>query len=128
MSEKKRLSETPAVAGVGSAGARRLMVSVKGRCPCGCGETLMLGAGGYVTCSLLECPHPDAASDLLHTPFYGRLFLEQLKRERLAAALSDEGSNLGLTTAQEPYCATSDGVQAVAPKDVPSGPSAGTAG
>jgi hypothetical protein len=38
---------------------------VKGRCPA-CGATsLFLGDGGYVTCSRLDCPQPDAASTLL---------------------------------------------------------------
>lgn len=41
---------------------------VVGRCPMGCGETLFLGSGGYVTCSWVECPQPDAASDLLEGP------------------------------------------------------------
>lgn len=40
-------------------------VDVQGRCPA-CGKTsLFLGDGGYVTCSRLECPEPDAASTLL---------------------------------------------------------------
>lgn len=38
---------------------------VKGRCPA-CGTTgLFLGDGGYVTCSLIGCPEPDAASSVL---------------------------------------------------------------
>lgn len=31
----------------------------------GCGETLHLGEGGFVTCMKLECPAPDAASSIL---------------------------------------------------------------
>jgi len=31
----------------------------------GCGETLFLGDGGYVTCSLIGCPRPDAVSRVL---------------------------------------------------------------
>jgi hypothetical protein len=31
----------------------------------GCGETLFVGSGGYVTCSFIGCPKPDAASDIL---------------------------------------------------------------
>lgn len=38
---------------------------VKGFCPMGCGETLFLGSGGYVTCSWVKCPRPDAAADIL---------------------------------------------------------------
>jgi hypothetical protein len=38
---------------------------VKGRCPA-CGTAgLFLGHGGYVTCSLIDCPEPDAASTVL---------------------------------------------------------------
>lgn len=38
---------------------------VIGVCPMGCGSTLFLGSGGYVTCSWEGCPDPGAASDLL---------------------------------------------------------------
>lgn len=38
---------------------------VQGSCPMGCGPTLFLGKGGYVTCSWAECPEPDAASTIL---------------------------------------------------------------
>jgi hypothetical protein len=41
------------------------MERVAGRCPRGCGETLFLGSGGYVTCSHLGCPDPEAATRLL---------------------------------------------------------------
>ncbi len=38
---------------------------VAGKCPaCGYGP-LFLGAGGYVTCSWIKCPEPDAATNLL---------------------------------------------------------------
>lgn len=40
-------------------------LSIRGKCPA-CGhESLILGDGGYVTCSRLECPEPDAPSKLL---------------------------------------------------------------
>jgi hypothetical protein len=38
---------------------------VQGRCPACSRSTLILGVGGYVTCSHLDCPDPCAASDLL---------------------------------------------------------------
>jgi hypothetical protein len=38
---------------------------VVGYCPFGCGRTLFLAEGGYVTCSLVGCPRPDAVVDLL---------------------------------------------------------------
>lgn len=39
--------------------------AVTGYCPMGCGRTLFLADGGYVTCSYLHCPRRDAAADLL---------------------------------------------------------------
>lgn len=39
--------------------------TIQGRCPMGCGETLMLAEGGFVTCCHLDCPRPDAASAIL---------------------------------------------------------------
>lgn len=45
-------------------GAER-STKVSGYCPMGCGPTLFLGSGGYVTCSLDVCPQPDAASEIL---------------------------------------------------------------
>lgn len=41
------------------------MTAVVGRCPMGCGETLFVGSGGYVTCSYLPCPDPCRASEML---------------------------------------------------------------
>lgn len=38
---------------------------VQGYCPMGCGKTLFLAVGGYVTCSWVECPNRTAVSDLL---------------------------------------------------------------
>jgi hypothetical protein len=35
---------------------------VKGECPKGCGETLILDAEGQVVCSWLQCPDPTAAA------------------------------------------------------------------
>jgi hypothetical protein len=41
---------------------------VQGHCPA-CGTTgLFLGNGGYVTCSRVDCPEPDAASTVLERP------------------------------------------------------------
>jgi hypothetical protein len=41
------------------------MMTIQGYCPMGCGQTLFLGSGGYVTCSYLQCPKPDAVSVIL---------------------------------------------------------------
>jgi hypothetical protein len=39
--------------------------TVQGQCPA-CGhEVLILGEGGYVTCSLMDCPDPEAATKML---------------------------------------------------------------
>lgn len=38
---------------------------VQGRCPACHGESLFLGEGGYVTCSRIDCPDPDAPSRAL---------------------------------------------------------------
>jgi hypothetical protein len=38
---------------------------IKGYCPMGCGETLFIAVGGYITCSLIGCPNPTAVADLL---------------------------------------------------------------
>jgi hypothetical protein len=38
---------------------------VQGRCPA-CGtKGLFLGDGGYITCSLVDCPQPDAATEVI---------------------------------------------------------------
>lgn len=41
---------------------------VQGRCPACNGHSLILGSGGYVTCGYLECPDPEAATNLLENP------------------------------------------------------------
>lgn len=38
---------------------------LQGYCPMGCGQTLFVGSGGYLTCSYLDCPRPAAVSDIL---------------------------------------------------------------
>lgn len=52
---------------------------VQGRCPACNGSSLFLGAGGYVTCSRLDCPNPTLADDMLHQgrPEPGRWPAEQ---------------------------------------------------
>ncbi|WP_109000813.1 hypothetical protein [Streptomyces rishiriensis] len=59
--ELHKPAETPASTAPLAAG----LPLVKGRCPA-CGRaSLFLGNGGYVTCSVIECAEPDAASTLL---------------------------------------------------------------
>lgn len=38
---------------------------VKGRCPACGGASLFLGSGGYLTCARLDCPQPDAATEVI---------------------------------------------------------------
>lgn len=38
---------------------------VPGYCPMGCGESLTIGAGSYITCGHLGCPNPEAVTELL---------------------------------------------------------------
>ncbi|MCY0928343.1 DUF6085 family protein [Streptomyces sp. H27-H1] len=38
---------------------------VQGRCPACGGASLFLGDGGYVTCSRIDCPDPEAATRIL---------------------------------------------------------------
>jgi hypothetical protein len=39
----------------------------------GCGTTLFLGSGGYVTCSRASCPRPDATASILEDGEYEHL-------------------------------------------------------
>jgi hypothetical protein len=41
---------------------------VQGNCPACRGASLFLGDGGYVTCSRIDCPEPDAATTVLERP------------------------------------------------------------
>lgn len=51
--------------------------TVQGHCPACTRTTLILGAGGYITCAHLDCPNPTAASDLLdQQPAEAALLLE----------------------------------------------------
>ena len=38
---------------------------VNGRCPACGAQSLFLADGGYITCRRVDCPNPDAASDIL---------------------------------------------------------------
>lgn len=96
---------------------------VVGYCPMGCGETLFLGNGGNVTCSLIGCPAPWAVDDLLHdretehvvelgaTEFTVRHPLrERLNDELMTCELHDYLANLdGPPRPQGRYRATKHG-------------------
>ena len=45
--------------------------AVQGRCPACSRSTLILGVGGHVTCSHLDCPAPAAADEVLHRQTIG---------------------------------------------------------
>jgi Family of unknown function (DUF6085) len=71
--------------------------AVEGYCPMGCGRTLFLGSGGYVTCSYVHCPRPDAIPAILadaeteHIVSFGEdaFTIRHPLRERLDDALMD---------------------------------------
>ncbi|MFC9268980.1 hypothetical protein ACFTXJ_14555 [Streptomyces zhihengii] len=42
-------------------------IDVAGRCPACKGSSLFLGDGGYVACSRIDCPEPDAAHTAIET-------------------------------------------------------------
>lgn len=70
-------------------------VDVSGYCPMGCGRTLFLGSGGFVTCSWHKCPNPTAVTDLLDDPEHEHVVeigatsfsVQHPLRERLEGAL-----------------------------------------
>ncbi|MGI5288050.1 DUF6085 family protein [Nonomuraea polychroma] len=39
--------------------------TIVGNCPMGCGQTLFVADGGYITCSFIRCARPTAVADLL---------------------------------------------------------------
>lgn len=82
---------------------------VAGYCPMGCGKTLFLADGGYITCSYVHCRQPDAVVDILADPqtehvvtFYGDGFtVKHPLRERLNDAI--------LSCKLHTFCATLPG-------------------
>lgn len=44
-----------------------MLERVQGHCPACGGSSLLLGNGGYVTCSRQECPNPTAVADILES-------------------------------------------------------------
>jgi hypothetical protein len=83
---------------------------VQGYCPMGCGPTLFLGSGGYVTCSWIRCPCPTAVADLLedredhHIVVLGdeTFSIRHPLRERLEGVLFDCGLHAYLTALAGP--------------------------
>ena len=73
------------------------MTDVQGNCPMGCGHTLFLAEGGYITCFYVHCPRRDAASDILadreteHIVIFAEteFTIRHPLRERLDDALMD---------------------------------------
>jgi len=70
---------------------------ISGYCPMGCGQTLSVMAKGHVTCRKLECPRPDAVSEILadaeteHVVKFGEttFTVRHPLRERLDGQLMD---------------------------------------
>lgn len=71
------------------------MAAVQGYCPMGCGPTLIITEGGFVVCSVIRCPRPEAASTILadreteHVVYLGEtdFTVRHPLRERLDDAL-----------------------------------------
>ncbi|MEU9888654.1 DUF6085 family protein [Sphaerisporangium sp. NPDC051011] len=71
--------------------------SLAAYCPMGCGRTLFVADGGFITCSYVHCPRPTAVADLLEdreTEHIVRFGLETFTvrhplRERLDESLMD---------------------------------------
>ena len=40
-------------------------MTIQGKCPMGCGSTLFVASGGYITCSFISCPNPNFVSVLI---------------------------------------------------------------
>lgn len=92
---------------------------VVGNCPMGCGQTLLLGEGGHITCSLLGCPRPTAVDELLDdgetehiVEFRNDNFsMQHPLRERLDGALYDCDLHISIAALDGPpvrpgrYCA-----------------------
>lgn len=87
--------------------------AVQGRCPACSRSTLILSAGGHVTCSHLECSSPTAADDVLHRQTTGQwpgsrceitidVFTPSSKRQiRRIAPLHDDMSITRVLLAEE---------------------------
>jgi hypothetical protein len=62
---------------------------VRGQCPRGCGETLMVDDSGFVFCSYNKCPQPDAAHQLLGQ---GKKFLAFIRDDTRLLSINDHES------------------------------------
>jgi len=58
---------------------------VQGKCPSCGAESLFLGSGGYVTCSVIGCKAPGAATDLLKLGGAGEVTMNMTIDGRLLA-------------------------------------------
>jgi len=93
---------------------------VEGYCPMGCGRTLFLAEGGYITCSYRLCPKRDAVADIIadkiteHVVWFGESgftirhpLRERLGDQLLECALHEYAVNLdGPPVAPGKYRAT----------------------
>lgn len=82
--------------------------TVAGYCPMGCGQTLILAAGGCVTCCRLECPRPDAVTELLDDPETEHLVDFGAERFTVTHPLREHRDEL-LTCALHEYISGLDG-------------------
>jgi hypothetical protein len=90
--------------------AAQLRARLPGYCPMGCGQHLFVGAGGFITCSWIDCPRPDAVSTLLedreteHVVLFGRagFTVRHPLRERLDDQLMTCGLQIWCTELDGP--------------------------
>src|SRR6266496_3382394 len=55
-----------------------IAIHVKGYCPMGCGRTLIITDGGFLTCARPGCPRPDAPDLVLNDADVQRLIDEEI--------------------------------------------------
>lgn len=67
------------------------LTQIRGRCPRGCGETLFIGLGGYVTCSYVNCPDPMAAHRMLNEAELFQKIREVVQRTTVEMAVALNG-------------------------------------
>lgn len=83
--------------------------AVQGYCPFGCGRTLFLADGGYVTCSYLHCPRRDAVSDLLADSETEHIVLFEAATFSIRHPLRERHDDEFMTCALHEHCKALDG-------------------
>jgi Family of unknown function (DUF6085) len=82
---------------------------VKGFCPMGCGQTLFLADGGYITCSHIPCPDRAAVSTLLEDSETQHIVVFDEDGFTIRHPLRERLSDELLSCRLHNYCASLDG-------------------